>query len=102
MRLLKKQFEEEIKCPSCNYETFIGFEFENSDDVYCGNCIADIIADEFIVAKKDFNPDDYPDVYFPNWYNKEYLEDTIGRQLTNEEFQEVKKELQNSNFADEV
>ena len=101
MRLRKEFFEGEIKCPSCNYETSVGFSLDG-ENWYCGNCIADIISEDYIVAEKDFNPDDYPTTYFPNWYEKEYFEDIYGEELTDEEMMEIIEELRYSSIPDEV
>ena len=101
MRLRKEVFDEEIKCPLCNYETAVAFTLDG-EEWYCGNCIAGVISEDFIVVRKEFNPDDYPTTYFPNWYEKEHFEEVYGEELTDEEMMEIIKELRNSSIPDEV
>lgn len=46
MRIRKKVFDKEIKCPSCNYETSVAFSIDG-EDWLCGNCMIDIITEHF-------------------------------------------------------
>ena len=38
-----------------------------------------------------FNPDDFPEIFFANWFEKEHFEWFLGKELTDKEFQELKK-----------
>ena len=44
--LTAKQTTEDIKCPSCNWETTILFKFNNKDVGICGRCMAEYIYNE--------------------------------------------------------
>jgi len=45
------------------------------------------------VKEKEFNSYDYPNLYFPNWFEKWHFEEMLGRKLTDEQFQEIKNYL---------
>lgn len=51
---------------------------------------------------KTFNPNDYPDIYFPNWFYKEYFEIVLGEKISDEKFQEIKQKLDKTGLADEI
>ncbi len=44
--------------------------------------------------KKEFNPNNYPNIFFANWFEKEHFEWFLGKELTNDEFQEIKKQME--------
>ena len=99
MKLEKKHFK--TNCHSCKCETNLAFSLDKKN-WFCGNCTAALISDNYIVADKHFDPDDFPDIFFPNWYHKEYFEETYGKNLTDERWQKLKYELQYSEIMDNV
>lgn len=99
------------KCPECNWDTSIGYviakskiEAENmlkNERFLCGSCLAEEIAmGDYVVAEK-FNPDDYPDLIFTQWLDKEDVEWYLGEKITDEEFQELKDRLESEEIADD-
>ena len=101
MKLKKEFFEEGLKCPSCNYETHTAFSLDG-EKWLCGNCTADLISEEYLVADRHFDPANFPDIYFPNWYYREDLEDIYGEKIADEKWERLKRELDNSGVPDEV
>lgn len=106
-------FEVEDKCPMCNWDTSHGYVIAKNEEeakqklkeegFSCGSCLAEKIAcEEYVVTEKEFNPDDYPDVYFPNWFEKEHFEMFVGRELADEEFEKIKEGLLDTDLANEV
>ncbi len=47
-------------------------------------------------------PNKLKDWYFPNWFNKEHFELFLDLPLSDEQFEKLKEELENSNLMDEV
>lgn len=95
-------FDEERKCPECNWETsriYILATTEEEankllkeDEFMCGNCLADLLVENetIISTPESFDPDDY-DIVVPNWLTKEEAEEQLKRKLTKEEWESLKE-----------
>lgn len=107
MRVFKFGFPEEKECPECNWDTSVGYviartkrEAEEKEDFLCGNCLADILTGENYIVSKWFDPDDYPNLIFVQWLDKKDVEYYLGKKITDEEFQEIKEAIKDSDIAD--
>ena len=44
----------------------------------------------------------YPDLYFPNWFAKAHFEDILDLKLTDKQFQKIKEYLKDSGIEDKI
>lgn len=107
MRVFAFNLEEETKCPECNWETNRVYVLARNKklaemlfkegDFLCGNCLADklvgeseALEDMVVAYAKYFDPDDY-DIAVPNWLTREDAEKYLGKELTDEEWEDLKE-----------
>lgn len=111
--LLEDYLRGEQKCPECNWEVEVGYVLARNENeakeelkernFLCGNCMIDLIKKRGYIVSGEFDSDDYPDMYFPNWFTKDHFELFLGKSLTDEEFYQLKESLESdSSIADRI
>lgn len=50
----------------------------------------------------EFSPSNYPDIYFPNWFDRENIENYMGRKITNWEWTRLRESDGQADYISEV